>query len=271
MQLLNGKKIAKQIRSSIKEYISHLPKTPGLAVILVGSDPASHLYVSLKEKACLEVGINFEKYLFPAFVTEEELLKKINELNNRKDISGILVQLPLPEQNADHIISAINPAKDVDGFHPKNLRCLETDKACLISPVVLGVMRLLKETGEPLTNKKIGLVMSEIFARPFRAVLQKAGAIVDVISTENKNLKEKTKDCDILITAVGQPNLITGEMIKKNATIIDIGTSKVNNKVVGDIDQTSVEPKVGWITPVPGGVGPMTVALLLQNVLVASR
>lgn len=270
MHLLNGKKIAEQIRSDIKDRVSHLPNQPGLAVILVGTDPASHLYVSLKEKACLEVGIKFEKFLFPAFVTEGELLKKIAELNSRNDVSGILVQLPLPGQDTDRIIAAINPDKDVDGFHSENLRRLEAGEPCLVSPVVLGVMRLIEETRESLADKKAVLVMSEIFARPFRAVLTKAGAVVEVVLPTDSSLKEKTKNSDLLITAVGQPNLITGDMVKDGAIIIDIGTTKIEEKTVGDVDQTSVEGKTGWLTPVPGGVGPMTVAMLMRNAVSAA-
>ncbi|MFA6131495.1 MAG: bifunctional 5,10-methylenetetrahydrofolate dehydrogenase/5,10-methenyltetrahydrofolate cyclohydrolase [Patescibacteria group bacterium] len=271
MHLLNGKIISQQIISVIKTNVAHLPKIPGLAVILVGRDPASHLYVSLKEKACLDAGIKFEKYVFPEDVSEAELLKKIKELNNEKDVDGILVQLPLPKQDADRIIAAISPAKDVDGFHSENLCSLEAGKKCLISPVVLGVMRLINETREPLTQKKVVLVMGKVLARPFYTVLNGSGAQVEVVSPNTKNLEEKTKTADFLITAVGQPNLITGKMVKDGVVVIDIGTSKVEKKVVGDIERASVEAKASWLTPVPGGVGPMTVAMLLQNVLVASR
>jgi len=271
MKLLNGKVISEQIISVIKQNVSHSAQVPGLGVILVGNDPASHLYVSLKEKACLKAGINFEKFVFPAAVSETELLKKIDELNNRKDIHGILVQLPLPQQNPDQIISAIDPSKDVDGFHSENLCSLESGKKCLISPVVLGVVRLINETREPLAQKNVVLVMSKIFARPFYTVLSGSGAQVEVVSPDSKNLEEKTKTADFLITAVGQPNLITGKMVKEGAIVIDIGTSRVGKKVVGDVEYTSVEKKASWLTPVPGGVGPMTVAMLLQNVLVASR
>lgn len=271
MQLLNGKKIAKQIRSEIKKQISELKVKPGLAVILIGADPASHLYVSLKEKACREVGINFEKFLFPPFSEEDEIIKKIEELNEKKDINGILVQLPLPGQNADKIIAAIDPNKDVDGFHPDNLHRLETNQLCLVSPVVLGVMRLIRETNEPLTGKKAALIMSKIFARPFRAVLARAGANVEIIAPEDQMLGEKTKNSDILIVAVGQPNFITGTMVKTGATVIDIGTSRLKNRVVGDVDSISVKTNTAWLAPVPGGVGPMTVAMLLSNTIAAFR
>lgn len=267
MQLLNGKIIAEQIRSGLKERVSRIKNKPGLAVILVGTDPSSHLYVSLKEKACREVGINFFKFFFPAFVTEEELLKKIEELNNQKNINGVLVQLPLPGQDTDRVIAAILPSKDVDGFHTENQRRLEAGEPCLVSPVVLGVMRLIEETRESLVGKKAILIMSKIFAQPFRAVLQRAGATVEIASPEDTALKEKTKNSDILITAVGQPDLITGEMVKNGATVIDIGTSRVEDRIVGDVDRASVEPKAGWLTPVPGGVGPMTVAMLIRNVV----
>jgi methylenetetrahydrofolate dehydrogenase (NADP+)/methenyltetrahydrofolate cyclohydrolase len=271
MRLLDGKLLAKKIRSQIKEQILLLDKKPTLAIILVGDDPASHLYVSLKEKACREVGINFEGWLFPEFASEEELLKKINELNSREEIDGILVQLPLPQQNANKIIIAVKPAKDVDGFHPKNLRCLETGKSCFISPVVLGVVRLLEETNEPLNGKKAILVMSKIFAQPFINVLNRAGVITELIAPENPLLKEKTKDKDLIITAIGQPNLITGEMLKDGVIVIDVGTSRLENKTIGDVNEESTREKTGWLTPVPGGVGPMTVAMLLQNVLTAAN
>lgn len=271
MQLLNGKIIAEQIRSELKKQISKLENKPGLAVILVGTDPASHLYVSLKEKAAQEVGINFFRFLFPAFVTKEELLNKINELNARDDVHGILIQLPLPAWDANKIIAAINPVKDVDGFHPENLRRLEANEPCLVSPVVLGVMRLVEETHETLKNKKALLIMSKIFAQPFETILRQRGMVVENILPDNPLLAEKTKNSDLLITAVGQTNFIIGEMVKENAIVIDIGTSRVEDKIVGDVERGSTEAKRGWLTPVPGGVGPMTVAMLLRNTFAAFK
>jgi methylenetetrahydrofolate dehydrogenase (NADP+)/methenyltetrahydrofolate cyclohydrolase len=271
MQFLNGKKIAGEIRRELKEKISRLKTKPGLAVILVGDDPASHLYVSLKERACLETGIFFEKFLFPAEVSEGELLKKVGELNKRSNIHGILVQLPLPQQDTNRIIAAIDPNKDVDGFHLENLRRLEAGEKCLISPVVLGVRRLVEETHEVLVEKKAVLVMSKIFARPFVAVLSKLGLEVTVVSPEAAGLSEETKKSDLLITAVGQPNLISASMIKPGAIVIDIGTTRVGEKVVGDVNRAEAEKVVAYLTPVPGGVGPMTVALLLSNVVLAAN
>lgn len=271
MHLLNGKTLAAEIRAKIKKEVTGLAKKPGLAVILVGNDLASRLYVSLKEKACLEAGIYFEKHLFLAEATEEELLKKIYELNERPEINGILVQLPLPQQAADKIVAAIDPQKDVDGFHPENLRRLEAGEACLVSPVVLGVMALLKKTSESFVGKSAVLIMGQIFARPFRAVLSQQKIKAKVISPGETNLSDKIKNSDLVITAVGQPNLITVGMIKPQTIIIDIGTTRLGNKVVGDVDAASVKSLTGWLTPVPGGVGPMTVALLLQNVLDAAR
>jgi len=270
MPLLNGKIIAEQILSSLKNQISHLNKVPGLAVILVGNDPASHLYVSLKEKACKKVGIYFEKNLFPETASSDEIIKKIIELNERHDIDGILVQLPLPNQDTDKIIAVMEPNKDVDGFHPENLRRLETGEPCLISPVVLGVMKLLAETQELLAGKTAILVMSQIFAQPFKNALNKKEIKVEIVSAENLNLSEKIKNGDVIITAVGQPGLITGELIKSGAIVIDVGTTKVNGKVLGDVETASVEKKAAWLTPVPGGVGPMTVAMLVQNVIQAA-
>jgi methylenetetrahydrofolate dehydrogenase (NADP+)/methenyltetrahydrofolate cyclohydrolase len=271
MFILNGKKISAQIRQDIKKQVTAMANKPGLAVILVGNDPASHLYVSLKERACLEARIYFEKYLFSAETTDEKIIEKIDELNNRSNISGILVQLPLPNQNTDKIIAAIDPDKDVDGFHPENLRRLENNQPCLLSPVVLGVKKLLEETGEPLANKKAVLIMSKIFAKPFVLVLKHLGVESEIVSADDPKISEKTKSGDLLIVAVGKPKLITGSTIKPGAIVIDIGTTRVGEKVVGDVGGDSVEALAGWFTPVPGGVGPMTVAMLLWNVLNASR
>jgi methylenetetrahydrofolate dehydrogenase (NADP+)/methenyltetrahydrofolate cyclohydrolase len=269
MNLLNGKIIAAQIRASVRDKILHLPRIPGLAVILVGEDPASYLYVSLKERACEEVGINFEKYVFPSSATEEEILRKIEVLNLRQDINGILLQLPLPGQNASKLISAINPEKDVDGFHDENLKHLAADEQCLISPVVLGVTRLIDETRESFSGKKAILVMSGLFAQPFVAMLSRYDIASEIISPNDSDFVKKTKSGDILITALGKPNLITGEMIKPEAVVIDIGTTKVGKKTVGDIDFETISRVASWLTPVPGGVGPMTVAMLTRNVVEA--
>jgi len=266
-ELIDGKTIAAQIRQETKQRIQDLQVRPGLGVILVGNDPASHCYVGLKQKACSEVGINSELYMYFATEPEEKILAKIEEFNNRQDIDGILVQLPLPNHDEDKIIAAIDPKKDVDGFHPKNVQALEVDQAELKPPLALGVMKLIEATGRPIEGLQACVVGSDLLARPIVHMLNHGHVSSTVIRADAVDLTEQTKQADILIVAVGQPGLIKGDMVKPGAIVIDIGTTKVDNKVIGDVDFDSVDPVAGWITPVPGGVGPMTVAYLLVNVL----
>lgn len=267
MQIVNGKKIAAEIRAEIKDEVSKLGITPGLAVILVGADPASHLYVGLKERAAAEVGIHFEKYLFFATEPEEKVIAKIQELNARPEIHGIIVQLPLP-QNYDEnkIIAAIDAGKDADGFHPENIEKLLSGEPKIIPPVISGILELIKSTGVELENKKIALLAnSKILAKPLAKILE--GNQVSV-AIRPENPATHTRDADIVITALGRPKIITADAIKPGAILIDVGTTRLDDgTTVGDIDLDSVAEKAGWITPVPGGVGPMTVAELLKNVL----
>lgn len=273
--ILDGKKLAMRIREKVKAMVVSLPTKPGMAAILVGDDPASHLYVSLKEKACHEVGIHFEKFVYPAEEPEAHLISKIQELNGRKDIHGILVQLPLPTQSADNVIAAIDPNKDIDGFHKENLRRLEAGEPGLVSPVALGVMRLidiaLEEHGGDLSGARAVVVSSDIFARPLVALLSDAGASAVVAKASDPDLGEITREADVLITAVGRPGLVTGEMVQEGVIAIDVGTTKTADGIVGDIDFVSVHPLTAAITPVPGGVGPVTVAMLMLNVVKAYR
>lgn len=269
-QIIDGKKIAKQIRAEVKQRIKASGVRPGLAVILVGSDPASHCYVGLKEKACAEVGINSEKYLYFASEPEKKIIAKIKELNQRDDIYGILVQLPLPNQDEDKVIAAIDPRKDIDGFHPENLSLLDEDRPHLISPVALGVMKLIESTGRPIAGLQAVFVGSELFAKPTIHLLEEQDVEAKIIAPDDPELTNNSKTADILITAVGRPNLITGSMIKPGAIVIDIGTTKIDGRIVGDVEFESAGHEAGWITPVPGGVGPMTVAYLMVNVLKAA-
>lgn len=266
-KIIDGKKIAAEIRAKIKNEITKLGISPGLAVILVGADPASHLYVSLKEKAAAEVGIHFEKYLFFAGEPEEKIIAKIQELNSRPDIHGIIVQLPLPSgYNENKIIAAIDPGKDADGFHPENIEKLLAGEPEIIPPIILGILRLIEPTGAELRNKKIAILAnSEILAKPLEKILE-GNEIKTIITPET--LTDKISDVDIVISALGRPKIITGEMIKPGATLIDVGTTRLEGgATVGDVDFDSASQVAGWITPVPGGVGPMTVAMLLRNVL----
>ncbi len=269
-QILNGREIAARIRDKVKEMIKGSPDTPGMAALLVGDDPASHLYVSLKEKACNEVGIRFEKHVFDATISQTDLIAKIHALNAREDIQGILVQLPLPHQNPDDVIRAIDPNKDIDGFHPENLRRLEHGLPGLISPVAMGVMKLI-DTAHQTHVKRATLVCSEIFARPLVALLKEGGIESKIVHPDSAELAAICLEADVLIVAVGQPKRIKGSMIKKGAIVIDVGTTKVGDQVLGDVEFESVEPVAGALTPVPGGVGPVTVAMLMLNVVKAYR
>lgn len=283
MRIIDGKKLALEIRAGLKEKISKLGNAPGLGVILVGNDPASHLYVRLKEKACLEAGIKFEKKLFPESATEEEINLTIQQFNNRDDINGILVQLPLPPQlNENRIITAIAPQKDVDGFHSKNLEALsryslisrkvsgmpassrQKKRALIIPGVALGIMKLIESTNVSLAGKKAALLVnSEIFAAPLKYLLEQNKVKVDI----KLNPKSSTLNSyDIIIIALGRPNFLKADMVKDGAVIIDVGTTKIRGKLCGDADFESFKNRDVFITPVPGGVGPMTVAMLLQNV-----
>lgn len=249
-QLLNGKQLAEKILIKVKEKVADMEKKPSLAAILVGDNEASKLYLKLKEKACLETGIDFNSYLFPTDYKEEQIIEAMKFLNKDTDIQGILVQLPLPESlNTDKIISAIDPSKDIDGFQPDSP---------FTSPTALGIMELLKETKVDLKDRNVTILSnSEEFAEPIKKLLPDS-----VIS----NLQSAIKNADVLIVALGKPHLIKSDMIKKDAILIDVGISKIDGKTVGDIDP-SCDQVASWRSPVPGGVGPMTVAMLLQNLV----
>ncbi|MCX6714926.1 MAG: bifunctional 5,10-methylenetetrahydrofolate dehydrogenase/5,10-methenyltetrahydrofolate cyclohydrolase [Candidatus Uhrbacteria bacterium] len=269
MTILDGKALAQTIRTKIKDRITALASKPGLAILLVGEDPASHIYVNLKQKACEEVGIHFEKHLYAQDVSEEELISKIQELNSNPDIHGILVQIPLPNQNADHVIEAIDPVKDVDGFHPRNLEALREGKPSLAPAVALGILKLIDKAldGKNRAGLHTTIVSSDFFADPLQILLREQQISSDVVRPTNPSFQQKIAEADILIIALGRPNLIHGSMIKTGAILIDVGTTKVHGRLVGDIERATVEPVAGALSPVPGGVGPMTVAMLLLNVL----
>ncbi len=269
MKFINGTALAKTIRVSVKEAVLASGKHPALATILVGDNPSSQIYLRLKERACNEVGIRFERRDFPDTATETELLAHIRRLNTRPDIHGILVQLPFPDGlNPDPVIAAMDPKKDVDGFHPVNLAAIDAGCARTLPVLVKTVLALLEQTQVPIAGTTILLLSkSDVFTRPFRNVLTKLGATV--IHAESPDMQQMLK-ADILITALGRPHSITGEMVKDGATIIDIGITPTEYGVQGDVDEKSVAGKAAWLTPVPGGVGPVTVAMLLENVALAA-
>jgi len=268
--ILNGRDLAASLRAELKNKVAELNLTPRLGVILVGDDPASHLYVALKEKAAKEVGIGVEKILLPNSAAKEDIIAKVEFFNNRPDIHGILIQLPLPPQLNEHeIISAMNPEKDADGFHPHNLTNLQNNQTAVIPGVTAGIIKLIELSGQTLAQKQACLIVnSDEFALPLKKLLQDRVAKVNIIHTpEPKDLQV----ADIVVVALGQPQIIKGEFIKDGAVLIDVGTTKVNGKVMGDVDATSLANRDVYLTPVPGGVGPMTVIMLLWNVYHLAR
>lgn len=275
-KLLMGKEVSARIKAELKTEVENLKKegiNPGLAVIIVGEDPASQVYVRNKERACEECGIYSEKYALPAETTQEELLKLIDELNNKSSISGILVQLPVPKHiDEKTIINAITPNKDVDAFHPVNVGKIMVGNYDFVPCTPAGVMELIKESGIDVSGKECVIVgRSNIVGKPQAMLLLHQNGTVTICHSKTKNLAEKTKNADILIAAVGIPNFIKGDMIKEGAVVIDVGINRLENKkLCGDVEFESAEKVAGAITPVPGGVGPMTIAMLMKNTVKAA-
>jgi len=270
--IIDGKQIAKKIRSSIAEQVTKLDRKPGLAVVLVGDDPASKVYVRNKDNACKEVGFYSEKINKPADITQAELLSEVERLNKDDKIDGILVQLPLPSHlDANQVIEAINPNKDVDGFHSENVGKLMQNKAYLRPCTPKGVMTMLATIGVDLVGKNCVVVgASNIVGRPMAMELLNARATVTICNSKTQDLSSKLKQADIIVAAVGRPKMIKGDWIKTGAIVIDVGITRLENgSLSGDVDFDAVQDKAAWITPVPGGVGPMTIATLLENTLTA--
>ena len=268
-EILNGVVLATNIKRKTKTRISKLKHPPGLAVVLVGDNPASKLYVRLKEEAAKEVGIYVEVISYPGDTSTKTLIEKINELNARKEIHGILVQLPLVDQDTDAVIAAIHPAKDIDGFHPENRRALLANTPVLVPPVALSIMRLIQATRRSLTNRTAVIIgNSEIFAEPLIELLRESGVPATFVTRETPALSAVTRAADIVIVAVGEAGFLKPDMVQEAAIVIDVGTNKVDKKTVGDVDP-AIEGHVGFLSKVPGGVGPLTVAYLLTNVLKA--
>ena len=271
--IIDGKKEAAILREEIKKEIalikSKTNKVPGLTVILVGEFAPSQIYVRNKEKNSKEVGINSNVIKYSKDVTEEEVLKKIKELNNDDDVSGILVQLPLPAQiNKEKIINAIDPLKDVDGFNPINVGNLASGYKAIVPCTPLGCLLLLKNIEKNLSGKHAVIIgRSNLNGKPMAQLLLKENCSVTISHSKTKNLKEKCSKADILIAAVGVANLVKKDWVKDGSIIIDVGINKLGDKIVGDVSFDEVKNKVKAITPVPGGVGPMTIACLLKNTL----
>lgn len=276
-QLIDGRAIAQRIRHEVKEEILTLRKefqvVPTLAVILVGDDPASAIYVRNKAKACGEVGIRSAQYLLPADVSPEDLLNLIESLNNDDTVHGILVQLPLPPHISERrVLEAVHPMKDVDGFHPKNLGGLLIGNPLFIASTPLGILELLDQTGIEIEGKHAVVVgWSVIVGKPTAFLLLQRNATVTICHVKTADLAHHTRQADILIVAAGKPGLIQGSMVKEGGVVVDVGINRVGEKLVGDVDFDSVKERASFITPVPGGVGPVTVAMLLRNTLEAYK
>ena len=276
--IIDGKAIAAELRNTIRQQVATRlqegQRAPGLAVILVGQDPASEVYVRNKRRACEETGITSVAHDLPADTTQDALLELIDALNADAGVDGILVQLPLPEHiNAETVIERIHPDKDVDGFHPYNIGRLALRMPTLRPCTPRGVITLLESTGEPLRGRDAVIVgASNIVGRPMGLELLLAGCTVTTCHRFTRDLAAKVRQAEILIVAVGKPGIVKGEWIKPGATVIDVGINRTEDgKLIGDIEFDTACERAGWITPVPGGVGPMTVATLLQNTLEAAK
>ena len=269
--IIDGKKIAETLRQKLKKEIieikSSFKSVPGLTVILIGEDPASKIYVRNKEKFSKEIGINSEVIKYPENIEEKEVLSKIIELNKNKKVSGILVQLPLPKHiNKQKVIETILPEKDVDGFHPINVGNLSSGYDSKIPCTPLGCLILLKEVEKNLSGKHAVVIgRSNLNGKPMAQLLLKENCTVTITHSKTKDLKSQCNKADIIIAAVGKPKLVKGDWVKKNAIVIDVGINKTSDGIVGDIDFNEVSKVARAITPVPGGVGPMTIACLLRN------
>lgn len=296
-KLINGAKISQDIKNEITEEVKEMKRTkgivPGLAAVLVGENPASKVYVRSKQKGCEEVGFKSETIKMGESVSTEDILKELDKLNGRGDIHGILVQLPLPGQiDKAKVLEAIYPEKDVDGFHPVNIGRLVAQQECLVPATPSGIIEMLKREGIDIKGKSATVVgHSEIVGKPVSLLLLNEWATVTICHIETRDLKMHTIDADILIVATGVPYLIKGDMVKEGAVVIDVGINRITkdkanqellewrredfeNKgatLIGDVDFLRVEPKASYISPVPGGVGPMTIAMLLSNTLKAAK
>jgi methylenetetrahydrofolate dehydrogenase (NADP+) / methenyltetrahydrofolate cyclohydrolase len=272
-KIINGKAIAEEIKVEVAEQVAKLEIKPNLAVILAGDDPASHLYVSIKKKAAENTGIQMSLYNFDEDATQESIIETIEFLNKDEEIDAILVQLPLPKHlDDDAIIKSIEPKKDVDGFHPKNIEKILDSKGEIFSPLNMGILQLLTSTQEELKNKKATIIArSEEFTSTLEHMLKDFEINTQIINPDKTNFKNSLNDSDIIISASGKPESITADEIKQGAILIDVGTTRVKDKTLGDINFESCSSKASWITPVPGGVGPMTVAMLLKNTVTLAR
>lgn len=276
-EIISGKIMSEEIRNDIRTRVEKLKNeydyVPGLSVILVGDDPASEIYVNNKGKGCTEVGIRSETIRMPAETTQEELIGTIRRLNDDHSVNGILVQLPLPRHiNENTVLAEIVPEKDVDGFHLLNVGRLMTGNEGVVPCTPKGALKMIKSTGVDLNGKEAVVIgRSNIVGKPMAMLLLQENCTVTVCHSRTKNLAEHTRNADVLVVAVGKAGFVKGDMIKPGAVVIDVGINRVNGKVTGDVDFESASEVAGWITPVPGGVGKMTITMLLENTVEAAE
>lgn len=277
MELLKGKEVAQKTREKLKEEVINLKEkgiNPKLAVIMVGDDSASQIYVRNKSKVCNEIGIEFDEYLLPEKTKQQELLELIEKLNNDKTINGILLQSPIPKHlDINEAFRTISPEKDVDGFHPTNVGKLILGQDTFISCTPYGIMKIFEDYNIDLDGKNAVVIgRSNIVGKPMSQCLLNKNATVTVCHSRTKNLGDVTKQADIVVAAVGKPCFVTADMVKKDAIVIDVGINRgEDGKIKGDVDFENVKEKASYITPVPGGVGPMTIAMLMSNVVKAAK
>ena len=275
-QIIDGKAVSAAVKEKVKEQVAELKKdgiSVGLAVILVGEDPASKIYVSNKKQACEALGMISQEYILPENTSQEELLKLINTLNNEKTINGILCQLPLPKHiDEQAVIDAISPEKDVDAFHPQNVGRIMTGNYDFVPCTPAGIMEMLAYYNiDPAGKKCVVIGRSNIVGKPMGMLLLHKHGTVTICHSRTQNLAEITRQADILVAAVGRANFVTADMVKEGAVVIDVGMNRSEGKLCGDVDFAGVCEKTSAITPVPGGVGPMTIAMLMKNTLTAAR
>ncbi len=276
--LIDGKKVSADVKQRVKneteKLIAEKGITPGLAVVIVGDDPASRVYVNSKKKACTEVGFNSYEYALPGDTTQEELVELVNKLNEDPKVNGILCQLPLPSQiDENAVINTIKAEKDVDAFHPFNVGKIMIGEYAFLPCTPAGVMELIDSTGTEISGKNCVVIgRSNIVGKPMAMLLLHRSGTVTICHSKTQNLGEICKNADILVAAVGKANFVTEDMVKEGAVVIDVGMNRLENgKLCGDVDFQNVSRKASYITPVPGGVGPMTIAMLMQNTLTAAK
>ncbi len=272
-RLIDGKAVAQQIEREVVDGIARLGFQPGLVAVRVGNDPASEIYVRNKARKARELGLEGSELVFSETLSEADLLAEVERLNRTPDVDGILVQLPLPKHiDARKVIDAIDPAKDVDGFHPISVGMLHLGRPALVPCTPAGVIRLIESTGETIEGKHAVVIgRSDIVGKPMAALLLQRNATVTICHSRTRDLPAIARQADILVAAIGRPRYVTADMVQPGAIVIDVGINRVEGKLAGDVDFAAVQEVAGWITPVPGGVGPMTIAMLMKNTVTAAE